>query len=247
MGFLGLFGSKDPTVKIEKLTKKFLNEHQQQQVRQEAMEDLLQIDHPQAVVGLIKRLGVNFRDTIKNEQEKKWVHRQLIDRYGDQAIEPLENFVRDGDTISAAIQTLKALVTPDHLRRILLTALKASPPEDHRSFEKRLQLIDALADEINDEVIEACVPYLGDHDDGVRLKVFPLLEAHLSKNASFFDAAVEKLIDVISDPMASGAITRRAASLVSKFDLDLRSRAESLGPLLPDGFVLGSNGRLKRG
>ena len=79
MGFLGLFGSKDPTVKIEKLTKKFLNEHQQQQVRQEAMEDLLQIDHPQAVVGLIKRLGVNFRDTIKNEQEKKWVHQQLID------------------------------------------------------------------------------------------------------------------------------------------------------------------------
>ena len=63
---------------IEKLTKKFLNEHQQQQVRQEAMEDLLQIDHPKAVVGLIKRLGVNFRDTIKNEQEKNHHFRNRI-------------------------------------------------------------------------------------------------------------------------------------------------------------------------
>ena len=71
-----------------------LNEHHQQQVRQEAMQELVAMDSPEAIGALIKRLGVNFRDTIKNEQEKRWVHQTLVEYFSDRAVAPLIEFIR---------------------------------------------------------------------------------------------------------------------------------------------------------
>ena len=72
------FLSKKPTPKkIEKLTARMLNEHHQQQVRQEAMDELVAFGTPEAILGLVRRLGVNFRDTIKNEQEKRYIDQVL--------------------------------------------------------------------------------------------------------------------------------------------------------------------------
>ena len=94
MGFFGLFGKSSPTAKIDKLAKKMLNEHHQQQVRQEAMEELVSSDSPEAITALLKRLGVNFRDTIKNEQERRWVRETLVNHFADRAVEPLIEFIR---------------------------------------------------------------------------------------------------------------------------------------------------------
>ena len=75
---MGLFDflSNDPVKKVERLSKKILNEHHQQQVRQEALDELVSIGSTEAITALIKRLGVNFRDTIKNEQEDDGIVRR---------------------------------------------------------------------------------------------------------------------------------------------------------------------------
>ena len=157
MGLLDLF-SKSPSNKINRLAKRMLNEHQQQQVRQEALEELVTLDTPEAISALIRRLGVNFRDTIKNEQEKRWVSDQLVDRYGQRAIEPLIAFIREDQTISAAIRVLAKLVGQDRLVGLLLEALKQYPPEDHRTMSARMQLIDALADIDDPRIVPAVTP-----------------------------------------------------------------------------------------
>ena len=247
MGFFGLFGNKSPTAKIDKLTKKMLNEHHQQQVRQEAMQELVAMDSPEAIGALIKRLGVNFRDTIKNEQEKRWIHQTLVEYFADRAVEPLIDFIRTGETISAAILVLRKLSSDELIEALLCEVLSGYDPDDHRTFEIRLQLVDALSDNISNESIQAMLPYLLDHDDGVRLKVLQVVESSITKEHPLFEKAQDGLIKLLMDPMASGAIVRKAAEQISRFDADLREHVEKLQPFIPDGFTLGSNGRLRKG
>ena len=158
-----------------------LNEHHQQQVRQEAMQELVSMDSPEAISALIKRLGVNFRDTIKNEQEKRWVHQTLVEYFADRAVEPLIEFVRTEETISAAILVLRELSSDELIETLLCEVLASYPPDDHRTFEIRLQLVDALSDNITNTAIEAMLPYLLDHDDGVRLKVLQVIDGPITK------------------------------------------------------------------
>ena len=133
------------------------------------------------------------------------------------------------------------------MEALLCEVLASYSPEDHRTFEVRLQLVDALADNVTNTAIEAMLPYLLDHDDGVRLKVLQTIEGKVTKTHPLFEVTQETLIQLLKDPMASGALTRRAAEQISQFDDDLRAHVDSLQPFIPDGFTLGSNGRLRRG
>ena len=158
-----------------------LNEHQQQQVRQEAMQELVNMDTPEAISALIRRLGVNFRDTIKNEQEKRWVHDTLVDYFKDRAIEPLIAFIRTDHSISAAVLVLRKLCTEEMVEALLCEVLSSYRPDDHRTFEVRLQLVDALSDAPTTAAMAACLPYLVDHDDGVRLKVLEFIDGKIGR------------------------------------------------------------------
>src|SRR5688572_25811815 len=123
MGLFDVF-SRKPAVRIERLAKKMLNEHHQAQVRMESLEELAGIDTPEAAAALIRRLGVNFRDTIVNEQEKKWVTDTLAEKYGQRAVEPLIEFIRAEQNVSGAIRVLARLVGPERLVDILVTTLQ---------------------------------------------------------------------------------------------------------------------------
>ena len=85
MGLFDLFSSS-PEKKIDKAKQVMLNEHHQHQVRQQAIYDLAQFDNELSCRALIERLTVNFRDTIKNEQERGVGEERLnraVSRSGD--------------------------------------------------------------------------------------------------------------------------------------------------------------------
>ncbi len=247
---MGLFDflSKAPTAKkVEKATGRMLNEHHQVQVRQEAIDELVSYGTPDALGGLIKRLGVNFRDTIKNEQEKRQITQILVDRFGEESIEPLAAFIRTDQTISAAIRTLARLVPADRLVGILTGVLGTYEPKDHRSIDAKLQLVDALNDFDDARVVPAVLRHAMDHDDDVRVKVIDLLEARVRPGHAQWEATVEMLVKVVRDPEASGRITRRAADALMRTEADLSADAEGLAEFLPDGYRVDEAGHLKAG
>ena len=174
MGFFDLFSSS-PAKKVERAKKVMLNEHQQAQIRQESLLSLVEIGTPEAVSALIERLGVNFRDTIRNEQEKGWVHQFLVDQFKDVSETPLKDFIQTGENVSSAILALKELISDEELTDFLIETLRRYDPKDHRTIEVRLQLIDAL-DEQEGPVLEAVLPYVLDHDDQIRIKAINLVE-----------------------------------------------------------------------
>jgi HEAT repeat protein len=245
VGLFDLF-SRNPSRRIEKLAGRMLNEHHQAQVRQESLEELAAMDTPEAATALIRRLGVNFRDTIVNEQEKKWVSDTLVEKYGERAVEPLIAFIRNEQSVSAAIRVLARLVGPERLVDVLVTTLQSHAPQDHRTITARVQLVDALADLDDPRILPAVVPYLHDHDDDVRIKVCEALETKAKPGADGFDAAVDGLAAVLKDATASSRIRRRAAEALRVIGADLGERRADLAEWIPEGYALGADGRIAK-
>ncbi len=246
---MGLFDFFVRGTKVERLAKRMLNEHHQQQVRQESLEELVSIGTPEAISALIRRLGVNFRDSIKNEQEKRWVSQVLADRFGAESIDPLIDFISSDQTISAAILVLEKLIDADRLVGLLIQILESYAPEDHRSISARLQLMDALSDHQDDErIVPAILPYTADHDDDVRIKVMELLQDRV-KDPSHpqFSETVAHLVAVVDDPEASGRLQRRASESLIILKADLSAWAEDLREILPDGYRITEEGRMEQG
>ncbi len=244
MGLFDIFSSKPTPKKIDKITKRMLNEHHQQQVRQEAIEELIAFGTDYAILALVKRLGTNFRDTIKNEQEKRYIDQVLVEHFGQRSVVPLEQYVRSEQTISAAIRTLAKLVDDERVVTVCVETLGGYPPNDHRSIDPKLQLVDALADYEDERVVPAVMPHALDHDDDIRVKAIGLLEARIDKDHPLYDEVVETLIKVLKDALASGRIVRRAARALGALGVDLSDRREELDEFVPDGYSIGEDGRL---
>ncbi|MBU0552075.1 hypothetical protein KKF91_13020 [Myxococcota bacterium] len=231
---------------IERAAKRMLNEHHQQQVRQEALEELVANGSPEAISALIRRLGVNFRDSIKNEQEKRWVSNVLVERFGQASVEPLIGFIRVDQTISAAILVLAKLIDPARLVGVLCEILSGYPPEDHRTISARLQLVDALADYPDERVVPTVLPYTADHDDDVRVKVMELLERRVKDEAHpQYAQTVAGLVGVIDDPEASGRLLRRACEVLIALKADV-SGYPQLKDALSEDYRVDEAGRLAR-
>lgn len=246
MGLFDFLSSKPTPAKIEKIMKRMLNEHHQAQVRQESMDELAAIGTPLAIEALVRRLGVNFKDTIINEQEKRWVADTLVERFGPQAIEHLLAFIKKEQNVSLAVRTLARLVTKERLITTLLEALKAYAPIDHRTIHAKMQLVDALDEYDDAAIITALLPHLQDHDDDVRVKVVDLLEAKAPKYPELKAEVDAALVALLLDAEAAGRILRRAAEAAVALGVDLGEARAKLSGSLPDGYTINADGKLAR-
>jgi HEAT repeat protein len=244
---MGLFDFISPNInkKIEKSKRVMLNEHHQHQVRTDAIQTLVGIGSPEAIEALIERLGVNFRDTIKNEQERHWVRRFLVEQFNEESIEPLKTFIAKSQSISGAIVTLRELISVDALTEFLLKTLEQYEAKDHRSVEARLQLIDAL-DEQPGDMITALLPYLMDHSDDVRIKVINLIEDRIRGIEGDHEHIIRAFIEAMTDPYATGRISRSVADSLIRMEANLTVFKEELEEDIPDGYSL-KNGLLRKG
>jgi HEAT repeat protein len=239
MGLFDFFSSS-PDKKVEKAKQVMLNEHHQHQVRQQSIYDLGQFDNDLAARALIERLGVNFRDTIKNEQERGWVRHLLVEQFQERAIDPLREFIREthnsSRSVSGAVQVLRELISDEDLTTFLLEILSQHQPKDHRTVELRLQLIDALEEQAG-EIVSALLPYTVDHSDDIRIKVINLIEERLRGVEGEHRDIISALLQAMTDPFASGRTARAAASAVIRMGASLESFEDDFdADLLPEGY-----------
>ncbi|MEZ4464587.1 MAG: hypothetical protein R3F43_08800 [bacterium] len=170
MGVLD-FLKRDSNSKINRLAKRFLNEHQQQQIRQEALEELVTYESPEAISALIRRLGVN---SPRHHQERAGealgirAARQPVQAERHRAPGRLHQHRPDhlgGHPGPGAAGGAGSAWWGSCWRR------SSSTPKDHRTIDARMQLIDAVADLQDHRIVPAVVPYAMDHDDDIRIKV----------------------------------------------------------------------------
>ena len=246
MGFFDMFSSKPTSKKIAKAKSVMLNEHHQLQVRQESIQELIHYGTDEAIEALIDRLGVNFRDTTKNEQEQSWIQQVLVEHFAERSIDLLKKFITQSESksLSRAIFTLKSLIGQEEMTVFLITSLERFDPKDHRTVETRLQVIDAL-DEQPGEIIESILPYVMDHNDDVRIKVINLIEDRIIGIEGEYEYIIRAFLDAMTDPYAGGRITRAVAQSLIRLEVNLSGYENEIKDQMPDGYRL-VNGLIKR-
>jgi hypothetical protein len=228
MGLLGFFGiGGTPEEQIERHLKKVKQVYAQPEYRRDAMDALLKLATPEAHYALCKRFGVVCNSAYWDEEEKKW----LVDTFvelGQTAVPPLQKYVRDDEHVNYPIRALARILSAEALTAFLLEALAARAPEDHRSSQGKMEIIDHLGHRAaTDALVQAIVPYLHDHSDDVIYKTIEVLEDWKRSDVA------SALFALVYDDTMSARVQRRAAQAVVSLGLQ---HGEDL-PALPEAVA----------
>ena len=167
--------------RIQRSTKTLLERYAQHEARMEAADKLRDIGTPEAIYGLARRFSATSENLGTDQEEKKTIQEVLVG-FGDDAVEPLERYIRNYDKITWAIDALKRLVTTDKLIPFLLEVLNEGDPV-HIRGEKATQIVSALENLNQPGIVEGVIPCLESQDDTVRFATVECLEAYADERA----------------------------------------------------------------
>lgn len=231
MGLLSKIGiGGTPEEKIERHLKKVKQAYAQPDYRRAAMEALLSMGTPDAYFALCRRFGVIANNSYWDEEEKRW----LVDTFialGEPAIAPLKRFVKEVDAVNYPIRALQGLLPKEQMTEFLLEALQARSPDDYRSAQGKMEIIDHIGQlEQAPHLVEAIKPYLRDHSDDVIYKTIEVLEDWK------VDDLAELIFALVYDETMSARVQRRAAQQVVSLNLQSEENLEQLPDAVAEDF-----------
>jgi hypothetical protein len=238
MGLFGLFGKDKPSeAAIAKQVTRVKEQYAKPEYRQMAMDKLLEWGDKPSLKGLLNRFSVVVQSPHYDEEEKRWLADELAKR-GDLAKEVLVDFLQHANEVSYAILALSKLSSEQELTSILISALQARSPEDHRSSQSKMELIAALEEREAANLGDLLIPYLDDHNDDVKCIAMDVIAA---KNA---EQAYPKIAQMLCEDQHSARVLRHAAAMVCKMGIAV-SLAKPLTQEVAEDFVV-KDGKLKQ-
>lgn len=249
MGLLSLFG-KGPLSdkKIAKVSKLAANPFAQPDVRMREMQRLIEDGSDAALRGVLKRFASNAQGHIADEDEKKWLEDALVER-GASALSALRDYVRHEDKLTYALRAFRRIAGDADAVTFFLDVLRAYGPDDHRSSEAKLQLVWQLSESLSGQVMEALIPFLGDHSDDVRWAVLELTDKAADRDIltpAMQSAAAAQMLDLVVGPDVSPRIARRTAELLAGREWTLPAGADALVSVLDEEFFLDKKRYVRR-
>jgi hypothetical protein len=213
-----LFGSGGGTgrgkTRIEKLTKRVVNQFSQSADRYGAMEDLFKLGasswdkaekHPEgsperatleqqsidAYVALLMRFTMNASKSIDDEEEKGWLYRRLS-AIGKPMLAPVKKFCEDAEGIAWALRIVEDVANEAEEWEILNALLATHPPIYERDPSAKLQMLTHIKEIEDERVGPILISYLEDPDEGVR---FFCIEALINNAEEHAKAALVAQLD----------------------------------------------------
>ncbi|MFO7563669.1 MAG: HEAT repeat domain-containing protein [Enhygromyxa sp.] len=185
-----LFGAGRGKTRVEKLTRRVINQYAQSPDRYAAMEDLFKLaasswdkaeklpegsperaalerQSDEAYVGLLRRFTVNSSKSIDDEEEKGWLYRRLT-AVGKPVLGPIKTFSRDAEGIAWALRIVEDVANEDEEWEILEALLEVHPPVYERDSSAKLQMLTHLKEIEDERVREILIRYLADPDENIR-------------------------------------------------------------------------------
>lgn len=231
MALFGLIGSDKPTPKnIHKQVTRVKERYAQPEFRRGAMDKLLEWDTPESLLGLMQRFTVVVNSPHWDEEEKRWLVDELAQR-GDNARQAIVRFLKRENYVAFAARALRRLVDEQTYLSDLVEALRAHPPDDHRSVQGKQELVAALGEAGDTHAMQAIIPYLDDHSDDVRCTTVDVVERHA------LATAYPRLVETLSEDFHSARVLRHVAGAVSRLGLDVDA-TRPLAPAVAEDFAV---------
>ena len=193
---MGLFdflsGGKGGSLK--KTIAKANNKDAQSIDRFKALEALAEDRSEEALVGLLRRFNFTYDKTIEDEQEKDWVHDQLVNmateavHEGDsteertrkqemraRVLRALEPALVQSDTIAWPLKVLEHIASHDEAWPLIEKVIAANDNQYVRDPSRKIQIIGFLGEWQDPRSAPALLQWLEDMDEGVRFKTVEAL------------------------------------------------------------------------
>ena len=135
--------------------------------RQEAIEELGRLGTSASAAALLKRFDWTLDPSITDQEEKENCVRGIV-AAGEDALEPIRNYCKRGESLRWPLKALAEIVSDEHYTEELLTILDQWDIEYVRNPEPKIQIIGELEKFPSEDVRVAVEPFLGDMSEPVR-------------------------------------------------------------------------------
>ncbi len=241
--FSGLFGGsreERENKKIKELLKRAEEKYGDPAARTRALEQLRDSGTPEAISALLHRFTVKTEPGITDGEEREFTL-SIITSFGEAAVGPVEQFIRDHDSVAWGVRCLEEIVSEEHVVGTLTAVLDKLASEYSREPDKKVLLINRLAElgKGDPRVPPAVRQFLDDPIDEVRVAALQTLVAQEDKGAG--DAIAASLVGAES-PRGRAA----AASALADLGAPVTEQRDALAAKLPAGYAIDESGVVKR-
>ena len=210
MGLFDIFKSAPSSNAIANQVRRAKERYAQSDYRRMAMDKLLSWDTDEALEGILERFCVVVQSPHWDEEEKSWLVQEMVKR-GEKVLPILRNFILEKNEVNHALLAYEQIVnSADKYGEILLAALAARPPSDHRSVQSKQEIIAALAELKTQSFDETLRPYLNDHSDDVQCAAINALASSGNEQTK------STLVDLLGSETHSARVLRCVASVISQ-------------------------------
>ena len=252
MGLFDFLSGSSKGSNVKRLVAKATNKHAQSVDRFKALEDLAENRTDEAIAGLLRRFTFVYDKTIEDEQEKEWVHDQLVEMAGGdpelkaRVLAALEHALVHSGTIAWPLKVLHHVASHDEAWPILEKVIAANDNEYVRDPSRKIQLIDFLGEWPDPRVVHVLLPWFEDMSEDVR---FRAVEAILAQKNE--EVGREPLLKLAVKPdEESRRIKIRILDGLHELGWNVhgyKGQVDELCQTLASGHSIDGKGRIRRG
>ncbi len=245
MGLFDRFFSKESKEErfIKKHTARVLQKYGQKELRQESLFALANKGTPEAIYALLQRFTYTHPETIIDEKEKAIVI-GLLEKLGPEvAGPPLRRYLEDPrqTEVSMALIALEELEGPEATAAEIIKILEETDPADVWATDRKLQLVNQLANYEDPKSIPVLLKFLQDANDDVVFRCIDVLD-QIAED----DDIREPIVNLLRDEDTSARIVDRILELVLKRKWFLGPYRDEIEPHLPEGYFFDKRGNIKK-
>jgi hypothetical protein len=239
MGILDLLGGSGPK-KALKLKAKVTQKYGDPVARQKAIQQLGQMNIPEALTVLLSRFTVTVEPQTTDADEKEQVF-ELIRGRGADAIPTIVEFLARTDLASSwAVRLLATLLPEPEVVGILVDRLHTLGHGYTRNPEKKLVLLGWLTSKDDARIAPVVMPLLEDMADDVKIAALRALGS--LKHAP----AREPMLQLLTGPETGRRVQSAAVEALAESGFGVQGYRERVEALVQEPFFIDKAGLLKR-
>lgn len=240
MGLFDIFTGGSGPDKALKLKSKVTQKYGDPATRQKAIEQLGEMNIPEAVSVLLSRFTVTVDPLTTDADEKERTY-ELVKSFGKDAVAPITEFLQKSEAATSwALRLLGELLTEDEVLGVCVDALQHLSAHYTKNPEKKVVLLHHVTGKTDARIPPVVLPFLEDMSDDVKI-------AALKALGSFkYEAAREPMLKLLTAEETGRRVQTAALAALSESGFSVEGYQAKVQPLLVEPYALGQDGRIQR-
>jgi HEAT repeat protein len=240
MGLFDFLGGGTPAEKAQKLKAKATQKYGDAAARQKALQQLIDLKHPDAVPVLLQRFTLNVDPQTTDAEEKEHVFEAIVG-LGEAAVAPVTAFLSKSDAASSwAVKLLAALLPEDKLLGVITAELARLGASYTRDPEKKEVLLHSLEGKRDERIGPAVLPFVHDMSDEVKIAALKTL-ASLQ-----YAPAREAILELLTGDETARRVQTACVAALVEAGFEVTGFREKVEARLPDGYFIEKSGLVKK-